>query len=327
MIFEKNVGNCGILGEEVEVACAIFRMLTVRIETFLLSPLITSQGVPHMNNNDTYITAGQLANLHNITKQTVLFYDKNGLLPPAYVNNENGYRYYSTSQYLTLALILNLRKMNVSLSDIRTYLDGRSQQAFERLLQDKVAECDRIIEEAQTLRASLADTLETLSYLDVLDLEDIALTDEDELPLLISEPLSAEMPLHDRLRVLSSHTQLATTDGQIQPFDAGWLIRGEDFFSERFGHTIAYYFPLGSEDSDRANFTRPAGTYVTVNFRGTYYTEAPAVLARLKAYLDEHQLTPTGDVYLLQLKNHLLTENTDEYLNSLSVRVTADQTE
>lgn len=279
-----------------------------------------------MSTHDTYITAGQLANLHNITKQTVLFYDKNGLLPPAFVN-ENGYRYYSTSQYLTLALILNLRKMNVSLSDIRTYLADRSQRSFERLLRDKVAECDRIIEEAQTLRSSLADTLETLSYLDVLDLSDIALTEEDELPLLISEPLSAEMPLHDRLRVLSSHTQLAATDGQVQPFDAGWLIRGEDFFSQRFGHTIAYYFPLGSEDSDRANFTRPRGTYVTINFRGTYYTEAPAVFTRLKAYLDEHHLTPTGNIYLLQLKNHLLTENTDDYLNSLSVQVIAEETD
>ena len=277
-------------------------------------------------NNDTYITAGQLANLHNITKQTVLFYDKNGLLPPAFVN-ENGYRYYSTSQYLTLALILNLRKMNVSLSDIRTYLEHRSKESFERLLRDKVAECDRIIEEAQTLRSSLADTLETLTYLDVLDLSDIALTEEDELPLLISEPLSADMPLHDRLRVLSSHTQLAATDGQVQPFDAGWLIHGEDFFNERFGHTTAYYFPLGAEDSDRANFTRPAGTYVTINFRGTYYTEAPAVFTQLKAYLDEHHLTPTGDVYLLQLKNHLLTENTTDYINSLSVQVIAEETD
>ncbi len=280
-----------------------------------------------MNNNDTYITAGQLANLHNITKQTVLFYDKNGLLPPAYVNNENGYRYYSTSQYLTLALILNLRKMNVSLSDIRAYLDGRSQQAFERLLQDKVAECDRIIEETQMLRSSLADTLETLSYLDTIDLTAITCTEEEELPLLISEQLSIDMPLHDRLRVLSSHTQRAIGDSQIQPFDAGWLIRGEDFFNGRFGHTTAYYFPLPAEDNDRANATRPAGTYVTLNFRGTYYTEAPAVLARLKAYFADHHLTPTGDVYLLQLKNHLLTEDTADYLNRLSVRVIAEECE
>lgn len=280
-----------------------------------------------MTTHDTYITAGQLANLHNITKQTVLFYDKNGLLPPAFVSSENGYRYYSTSQYLTLALILNLRKMNVSLSDIRAYLDNRSPKTFERLLRDKVAECDRIIEEAQVLKSSLTDTLATLPFLDTLDVTTITCTEEDALPLLISEPLSAEMPLHDRLRVLSSHTQLAVPDGQIQPFDAGWLIRGDDFFSGRFNHTTGYYFPLAAEDSDRANATRPAGTYITLNFRGTYYTEAPAVLARLSAYLTEHHLTWAGDVYLLQLKNHLLTENTDDYLNRLSVRVIAKPSE
>ena len=35
----------------------------------------------------------------------------------------------------------------------------------------------------------------------------------------------------------------------------------------------------------------------------------------------EHHLEPAGDVYLLQLKNHLLTEDTADYLNRLSVRV------
>ena len=47
MIFEKNVGNCGILREEAEVACAIFRMLTVRIKTFPLAPSSLHKEPPH----------------------------------------------------------------------------------------------------------------------------------------------------------------------------------------------------------------------------------------------------------------------------------------
>ena len=46
MIFEKNEGIYGILRGAAEDACAIFRMLTMRIKTFPLSPLITSQGAP-----------------------------------------------------------------------------------------------------------------------------------------------------------------------------------------------------------------------------------------------------------------------------------------
>lgn len=42
-----------------------------------------------------YYTAGELAKLFHIPKQTMLYYDKMGILKPEFVA-ENGYRYYST---------------------------------------------------------------------------------------------------------------------------------------------------------------------------------------------------------------------------------------
>lgn len=277
------------------------------------------------NTGDTYITAGQLANLHNVTKQTVLFYDKNGLLSPAFVN-ENGYRYYSTSQYLTLALILTLRKMNVSLSDIRSYLANRSSAQFEQILLDKKTECERIIEETNLLKESLITSLTALQKVSALSIDTIIRSDEPAQPLLVSESLSDTMPLHERLSILSAHTQRATLDGQIRPFDAGWILRRQDFFDGRFNHTLGYYFALTPDEEDRQNDLRPAGTYLTINFRGTYYQQAQTVRDRLCAYMEQHCLTPTGHLYLLPLKDHRQTENTDEYLNQLTVRVVPTDT-
>lgn len=57
-----------------------------------------------MKRNDFY-TAGQLAQLFAIPKQTMEYYDKMGILKPAYIA-ENGYRYYATQQYLTLEIIV-----------------------------------------------------------------------------------------------------------------------------------------------------------------------------------------------------------------------------
>lgn len=47
-----------------------------------------------------YYTAGELARLFNIPKQTMLYYDKMGVLQPEFIA-ENGYRYYATPQYLS----------------------------------------------------------------------------------------------------------------------------------------------------------------------------------------------------------------------------------
>lgn len=73
-----------------------------------------------------YYTAGELARLFNIPKQTMLYYDKMGILKPEFVA-ENGYRYYSTPQYLTLEIILFLRKMDISVPDISKFLENRPE--------------------------------------------------------------------------------------------------------------------------------------------------------------------------------------------------------
>lgn len=66
-----------------------------------------------MSDKKEYYTAGELAKLFGIPKQTMFYYDKMGLLTPEFVA-ENGYRYYAMPQYLTLEIILFLRKLDIS---------------------------------------------------------------------------------------------------------------------------------------------------------------------------------------------------------------------
>ena len=87
-----------------------------------------------MLKKDEYFTAGQLASLYGIPKQTLLYYDKSELLIPEFIH-DNGYRYYSVSQYLTLEIILNMRKLNIPINDIKEYLNNRNTKNFQQLLQ------------------------------------------------------------------------------------------------------------------------------------------------------------------------------------------------
>ena len=45
-----------------------------------------------------YFSIGELADFQQISKQTLIYYDKIGLFRPAYVDPQTGYRYYSASQ-------------------------------------------------------------------------------------------------------------------------------------------------------------------------------------------------------------------------------------
>ena len=69
-------------------------------------------------NKTELFTPGELAALFNISKQALLFYNRHNLLVPEYIA-ENGYRYYSLKQYFQLEIIVNLRKLDFSINDIK----------------------------------------------------------------------------------------------------------------------------------------------------------------------------------------------------------------
>ena len=73
-------------------------------------------------NSKLYYTAGELADLFELPKQTLLYYDKMGILSPEFIS-ENNYRHYSLKQYLILEVILNMRKLGIPISKIKEYLE------------------------------------------------------------------------------------------------------------------------------------------------------------------------------------------------------------
>ena len=104
-----------------------------------------------------YFTAGELAAIFNISKQSLLYYDKVNLLSPDFVS-ENGYRNYSIQQFLDLEIIVNLRALDISIANIKKYLEDRSKEHFLQLLQEKTAECQAIIHNNQ----EICDTIERI---------------------------------------------------------------------------------------------------------------------------------------------------------------------
>jgi DNA-binding transcriptional MerR regulator len=83
------------------------------------------------------LTTGQLADLVGVSKDTVLFYDKQGLLKPEF-RAANGYRYYTLKQVDHLSVILTLKELGMSLDEIQAYLLSRTPDTFVVLLQQEL---------------------------------------------------------------------------------------------------------------------------------------------------------------------------------------------
>src|SRR5699024_1424777 len=95
--------------------------------------LHSSHYLPHLHSFPTRrssdLSIGEVAKYQNISKQTLIFYDKVGLFRPAWVDPANGYRYYSASQLDYLDTILIMKQIGFFPSgDQRPYAALRSGQ-------------------------------------------------------------------------------------------------------------------------------------------------------------------------------------------------------
>ncbi|SNS05751.1 DNA-binding transcriptional regulator, MerR family [Anaerovirgula multivorans] len=83
------------------------------------------------------ILVGEMARLHNVSTQTLRYYDKIGLLQPKYIDKENGYRYYTIEQFAHLDSIILLKKIGVPLKKIKEYFASRDVEGMLELLKTK----------------------------------------------------------------------------------------------------------------------------------------------------------------------------------------------
>lgn len=67
----------------------------------------------------TYFSIGEMSRLHNISIQTLRHYDKIGLLEPAFIKEDSGYRYYSIEQFIKIDLIKHYKTIGISLEEIK----------------------------------------------------------------------------------------------------------------------------------------------------------------------------------------------------------------
>ena len=69
-------------------------------------------------------TIGQFAKENNVTIKTNHHYEKMDLINPSKVDDETGYRYYGENEALELRIVLFLKELGLSLSEIKKVLNN-----------------------------------------------------------------------------------------------------------------------------------------------------------------------------------------------------------
>ncbi len=75
---------------------------------------------------EKYLSIGDVVKMKGVSHRSLRHYDEIGILVPAYVNEETGYRYYSKNQMLILDIITLCVSFGIPLKQFKTYVSPQA---------------------------------------------------------------------------------------------------------------------------------------------------------------------------------------------------------
>ncbi len=94
-------------------------------------------------------TSGQFAILGNVGRKALRLYRGEGILVPAFTNEENGYHYYEESQLSVLETIKRLRSIGLSLYEIKKIIDGEVDE--KTVISGRIKETDNLLKDMKEM--------------------------------------------------------------------------------------------------------------------------------------------------------------------------------
>ena len=103
---------------------------------------------------------GEVADFFQISVKAVRIYEKKGIITPAYIDPESGYRYYTPDQLHQMAALLELKALGFSLDEIKDVMVGESsKEALYKAMEEKRRNWENLVIMAQ----SKMDAIESIS--------------------------------------------------------------------------------------------------------------------------------------------------------------------
>ncbi|MTK12594.1 MAG: MerR family transcriptional regulator [Clostridiaceae bacterium] len=266
---------------------------------------------------DLRFTSGQICKIFNITKQTLLFYDKMDILKPKYVDSNNGYRYYSLDQFDLLYLILSLKETNMPLKEIKTNLTHRTLEKNIDLLENQIVEIENKIFNLETTKRRLQKSLTRIKEVDNIKNANGFTIKYAAEKYLFSMPVQDISELQNFNLTLSRIREHITNSSNTCFWDVGCVVS-----SDAFGELTNYEMFVVMDDIFETQYLKlkPAGLYLCTYHFGTYDT-LDTTYKKLFNYMKSNGFDVAGDIYEGYIVDILNTDNKNDFITELSVKV------
>ena len=243
-----------------------------------------------------FYTPGEFAKLFQIDKQTLIYYDNQGIFSPAH-KSENGYRYYSTEQILPFAELVSLRNLHVGGSQMSEFNATPTREKLLEILSDKAMEYEETIASLQERLNSLHHKINQLKRTSFLPLHQVMLIPRGTLYFQRSPLFGKSTSFRDAC--LKSAPLIAEYAAHLFDKELQFAMVPEISSLEELQHPYAYRTLLLSENE--APFSNPLhyapSIYLTLLTPHSFHDLGDS-LTQLQSYMDHLHLQMGKQIFL-----------------------------
>ncbi|MDQ0208681.1 MerR family transcriptional regulator [Alkalicoccobacillus murimartini] len=264
-----------------------------------------------------HLTTGQFAKIMNVSKDTLLHYDKMGLFSPE-IKQDNGYRYYLINQLDVFNIILALKELDMPLKEIKEYIVNRSPEELIDLLQEQETYLDNKIKQLQLMKKVLSDMKNNTKHAIKVDTSEIKEEHQTSEYLLLTK---AHPSIEDNeiYQSILDHKNALNEQNITAYLSAGWM-----FDSTRIKNKVGFYYDYLFSRVDREkttyNYIKQEGTYL-IAYHTSGYSRIEDTHERLVRYAKKQDMDVIGYFYEDILLDELTVRGYERYLIKVSIMI------
>ena len=261
-------------------------------------------------------SVGEVAKQQNISKQTLIYYDKIGLFSPAYVDPDTGYRFYSAAQLDYLDTILIMKRIGFSLKEIREHMKNYTIDSSLAALRKQITVIERQIGELRMIRSRVEHRCNQMEKaLSARGNGENVIIENADRQFILSQKVDPPFSLEN--------ISLATKQCFVRSFaerlpiyyQSGVIVPYRYIVEKRYTEAVYAFLPI--EETDAACVTElPAGKCVCTYHVGDYLSVGRSY-ERILDFCRENRLEIISDSYEFCVNDYLSARDENEYITKI----------
>lgn len=263
---------------------------------------------------------GNVAKMFNLSVGSLRHYEKSGLLKPEYVDEETGYRYYSTRQFEVLTTIRFLRVLGMSLNQIQDFLNNRDINKMLMMLKEQNEIVVRKQEELKFIQSKIEQQIDLIqdainSEIDVVSVKQIPKRRVAWIKNTLT--LQKYFDLEPSIRRLEENEP----EGLVWLGKIGVGIGKDKLLNNKFEEYDMVFLILNEDDKYKGKTEIwQQGNYACLRFKGSH-KDAPEHYKKLIEFINNHNMKVAGFSREITLIDDGITNDKERFVTEIQIPI------